>query len=396
MRSRRIVLPVVCLALMLGTLAGCENQKTIKQKGKAEWSRARANVLYGLAKDQYATGNFDPARKTVDEALRIDPEHEPLRVLSAKLAIENGSLEFADKELAIARKLNSKDPEADYLSGVVQQRWQKPEQALDYYTSASTKDPNELAYVLARSEMLVSAGRQDEALRLLQEKVVFFENSAVIRDAVGQLLMQKHKYTEASDMLRQASILGTGDPTITEHLAIALYFAGKYSEAIEPLQKLLKQDAYAKRADLLLVLGRSQLELGKAREARATLEKAAQLDESNAAVYLSLARTAMQLNDYRRAETSLKRAQALEPENSEVRLMVGYLRLKQNRLDEALASFQRASTLDSRDTVSLCMIGYTLKQLGRNDEAAKYYAKALKIKPGDDMAKRLMATVPLD
>ena len=42
------------------------------------------------------------------------------------------------------------------------------------------------------------------------------------------------------------------------------------------------------------------------------------------------------------------------------------------------------------------MIGYTLKQLGRNDEAAKYYAKALKIKPGDDMAKRLMASVPMD
>jgi tetratricopeptide (TPR) repeat protein len=395
MRSRRIVLPVVCLVLLLAV--GCSDQKKgIKAQAKAQWSRTRANVLYGLAKDQYATGNFDPARKTVDEALRMDPEHEPLRVLSAKLAIENGSLEFADKELAIARKVNPKDPEADYLSGVVEQRWQKPEAALEYYTSASTKDPNELAYVLARSEMLISAGRQEEALHLLQEKVVFFENSAVIRDAVGQLLMQQHKYAEASDMLRQASILGTGDPTITEHLAIALYFAGKYGEAIDPLQKLLKRDDYAKRGDILLVLGRSQLELGKARDARTTLEKAAQLDEKNATIFLSLARAALQLNDYKRAETSLKRAQALDPQNSEVRLMVGYLRLKQNRLDEALASFQRASTLDSRDTVSLCMIGYTLKQLGRNDEAAKYYAKALKIKPGDDMAKRLMATVPLD
>src|SRR5690348_10384414 len=132
MRSRRIVLSVACLVVLLAV--GCNDQKDkgIKAQGKAQWSRARANVLYGLARDQYATGNFDPARKTVDEALRIDPEHEPLRVLSAKLAIENGQLEFADRELAIARKVSPKDPEADYLSGVVQQRWQKPESALEY------------------------------------------------------------------------------------------------------------------------------------------------------------------------------------------------------------------------------------------------------------------------
>src|SRR5262249_19940968 len=150
------------------------------------------------------------------------------------------------------RKANPKDAEADYLSGVVQQRWQKPEAALDYYTSASQKDPNEIAYVLARSEMLTSAGRQEEALKMLQEKVVFFENSAVIRDAVGELLIQFHKYGEASDMLRQASILGNGDPIILEHLGLALYMAGRYSEAVDPFQRLLKRQDYAKRSDIYL------------------------------------------------------------------------------------------------------------------------------------------------
>jgi tetratricopeptide (TPR) repeat protein len=331
----------------------------------------------------------------VDEAQRLDPESAPLRVLSARLAIEAGQLDLADKELAKARQINPKDAEADYLSGIVNQRWQKQDLALMFYSAASEKDPNELAYIMAKSEMLVVMGRQEEALRGLQEKVTFFENSGVIRDAVGQLLMQFHKYGEAADVLRQATILTPDDLTIQEHLALALYYAHRYPDAIETLQRLTKNESGAKRADLFLVLGRSQLEIGKLRDARASLEKSAQLDDSNGGVWLALGRAAMQAGDLKRAELSFKRAQNLNPENSEVRLMVGYLRLKQGRLQEALNSFQRASALDTGDTVSLCMVGYTLQKLGRGDEASRYYAKALKMKPGDEMARKLMASIDL-
>jgi Flp pilus assembly protein TadD len=41
------------------------------------------------------------------------------------------------------------------------------------------------------------------------------------------------------------------------------------------------------------------------------------------------------------------------------------------------------------------MVGYTLQKLGRADEASRYYAKALKMKPGDEMARKLMASVDL-
>src|SRR5215213_7046526 len=119
--------------------AGCSATKkpTQKQEATQQWNRARANVMYGLAKDQYATGNFEAARKTTDDALRLDPENEPLRVVSAKLAIEAGNLDQADKDLARARKINPKNAEADYLAGVVNQRWQKPDVALEFYSTAA-------------------------------------------------------------------------------------------------------------------------------------------------------------------------------------------------------------------------------------------------------------------
>ena len=37
------------------------------------------------------------------------------------------------------------------------------------------------------------------------------------------------------------------------------------------------------------------------------------------------------------------------------------------------------------------MIGYVCEKSGRGEEAAQYYGKALRMKPGDDMASRLLA-----
>jgi Flp pilus assembly protein TadD len=389
------ILPAVCVVVLALGCAGKKPQ-TQKQAAAQQWGRARANVMYGLAKDQYATGNFEPSRKTVADALKLDPDNGPLLVLSARLAIEGGQLELAEKDLDKARKINPKDASADYLSGVVYQRWQKPEKACDFYTSASEKDPTELAYLLARGEMLVSMGRQEEALRMLQDKVVYFENSAIIRDAVGQLLMQFKKYDQAAEMLRKASILAAGDPVIQEHLGLALYFAGQYNEAIDPLIRLLAREQYEKRADLHLALGKSFLETGRLREARQSLETASKLDDTQATTWLALARVAMQLGDDKRAELSIRRAQSTDPASSEGRLLMGYLRLRQGRNNDALTSFQRASALDNQDTVSLCMIGYTLQKLGRHDQATAYYAKALKMKPGDEMARRLLAAVDVN
>ena len=38
------------------------------------------------------------------------------------------------------------------------------------------------------------------------------------------------------------------------------------------------------------------------------------------------------------------------------------------------------------------MVGYVLEKLGKNAEALRCYAQALKIKPNDDMAKKLLAS----
>ncbi len=142
-----LALAVLLTLVMTIGATGCGGKKKPSQKELAlkQWNQTRARVLHGLAKDQVETGNYDKSKNTVREALALDPESARLHVLAAKLAMEEGRLEVADAELKLARECDEKNAEADYLSGVVYQRWQKVQIAHDYYHNAAEKEPTELA-----------------------------------------------------------------------------------------------------------------------------------------------------------------------------------------------------------------------------------------------------------
>ncbi len=389
-RTKGLLLIVAAVAALTGSNRSASEQKTQRQAATQQWNQARAGVMLSLANDQYKTGNFDKARSTVDEAQSIDPENINLYILSAQIALEQNRLELADKQLAEARKRDPKNAQALYLSGVVAQRWQKLELALDCYTQSSDNQPSELAYLLARTEMLVMLNRRPEALSALQDKVIYFEHSAALRDAVGQLLMQDKKYAQAADLFRQACVLASDDLSLRERLALAQFYNADYRAASETLEKLVESEQFSARGDLLAVLGEAQLQTGRNVESRQSFQKATDLNPASTSAWLGLCKAAMALNDYRRADGAIRRAISLAPENADAQLLLGYLRLKQDRPDDAIRAFQIANRLNPADSSPVCMIGHVLERQGRHDEALVWYGKALKINPQDELALRLM------
>ena len=399
MKSKfRVVLSIVihlAVVLALAGAAGCQGskKKTPQQQAERRWAASRAAVLGALAKDQLAAGQFDKSRETLNKAKALDPNNAHLCILYAKLAIEQGLLDVADRECAEARRLDAKNAEADYLSGVVYQRWLKPQTAYDYYTAAAEKNPREVAYPLAQAEMLIDLGHQNEALDLLQSRLEDFGTSAVIYDTIGQLHVGRGEYARGVDALRQASTLASEDVLIREHLAMAQFYNKQYREAYDDFLRVLKAPKNAERAELYIALGECQMNLARPRDARESFDKATQIAPQSAPAWLSLTKAALELGDLRRAELSMRRAMALAPDLAESHLMLGFVRLKQDRLPDALPAFRKASSMDPRDPVSLCMIGYVLEKSGKPQQAAQYYARALKLKPDDELAAKLMASV---
>jgi tetratricopeptide (TPR) repeat protein len=392
-------LKMLIVAMAVAAMAGCQqsDKKTPTQKEMAvkHWNEARASVMASLAKSQYESGNPDKAQQTIADALRLVPDSAVLHVMEGKMCLEQGQLEQADRELATARTLDPKNADADYFSGVVYQRWDKPQEAFDFYAHAAEKNPNEIAYVIAQAEMLVAMQRPADAIALLQSKMSSFEHNPVLHQAMGEIFVDEGRYAEAVKSLEQSNILSGEDHAVQEHLAMAYYFNQQYREASELFQRLLNDEKLAKRADLWLAMGECQMQLHVVNDARNSFDTATQLEPASATAWLNLGKAAVQLNDGRRAEIALRKAVALDAGSADAHLMMGYLRLRQTRLNEALSEFQKASALDADDPVSLCMVGYVLEKTGKAEQAMKFYAQALKLKPNDELASKLIASVDL-
>lgn len=390
---------LISVALLLALVAGCNNGKknpTQKEQATKQWNNARATVLASLAKSQYEAGNFEKSQQTINEAMALAPDSAALHLLQGKLSLEQGQLERADREFKTTLQLDPKSAEAEYLAGVVYQRWQKTDLAYESYVRASQKSPEELAYLLARAEMLVAMNCSPDALALLRGKLDFFEHNPVIHQTIGQILLDQGNYAEAVGAFRQASILSPDDLNIREHLAMAQFQNKQYREAGDIYARLLQDESAGRRADLWLAQGECQMQTGRMRDARNSFDKATELSPTSTQAWLSLAKCTLQLGDVQRADLLLRKALVLDPGSAEAHLMNGYVRLRQNRLPEALAAFQKASALDSNDAVSLCMVGYVLEKTGKAEMALKYYAQALKIKPDDALAAKLIASVDLN
>jgi predicted Zn-dependent protease len=385
--------PIAIALLSVAVTAGCSSQATQTQHAAAhaQWDTARASVLFSLATDQFQNGQLDKCEESLEQAMAMSPNDVNIQLLGTKVALEQGKLEPALAHADRARAIDPKNAEADYLSGVIWQRWANPSRACDAYAAAAAKQPGELSYLLAEAEMQVAMGRPADALSMLIAKEPAFDHSGALRDEIGQLLVQQKRYTAAVDELRVAAELSTDDPTVHEHLAFALLRDGQFGPAAAAFDRLVKTDAGAKRADLWAALGDSQSGTDHIREARGSFEAAAELDPASAGYQLQLGRACVQLGDLPRADIAARRAISLSPESPDAQCLVGYVRLKQGRLPDALAAFQAAADLDPTDTVSICMTGYVLKKLDRPAESQKALTAALKIKPNDELATRLMA-----
>lgn len=388
----------VTIAAAAVLLCGCHGKNDLLKSSNAQateqWNEARAQALSSLAIDQLRDGNFEKCQQSIEKALTLSPENVNLHLLGAKLAIEQGRLEFAEAHLNEARRLDPKLAEADFLTGVLMERWQQKSRAREAYAAARVKNPREVSYLLAEAETLVTMGEPVQALILLQDGQKTFEHNAILRQEIGLLLASQGKTADAVGTLREASRLAPDDWAIRENLAFTLLSAKQYGDASETFERLSKQTAYANRPDVFAAYGECLGQQKRFYEAQKAYEQATKLDNATLGYWLGVARMALQGGDVPAADQAVRKAVSLRPGSGDAHCMLGYVRLKQHQLVQALTAFQTASQCDPADSVSVCLQGYVLNRLGRREEAQVCYAKAQSINPDTALANRLIVSLP--
>jgi TolB-like protein len=160
-----------------------------------------------------------------------------------------------------------------------------------------------------------------------------------------------------------------------------------YEKAVGYLSQAIAKDpnfalAYATLADCQTLLGFNGSPTGMT-EAKATAEKALQLDDTLAEAHTSLAVTKILLDwDWAGAEREFHQALHLDPNSAQAHHWYGNLLLgPEGRHEEAIAELQSAHELDPLSAIISTDTGFAYYLAGRYDAARETYQKVLAAHP---------------
>jgi tetratricopeptide (TPR) repeat protein len=395
MNHHRITLVTLLLAAALLSLGGCHaNQSSHKENvnaAESRWAKIRSDNKLTIARQQFETGDLDQAEKTLLEAIGADPVNARLWTLAGRIALERGQLEKSAQRLTKATELDPKSAEPHYYIGIVQQRWKQFDRAHEAYAKAYELQADNVNFLLAVSEMLAAMERTDEALALLESKATYFDQNSGIRVAAGQLYLVKGNFLKAAEYFRQASLLRPDDLQVLEDLASARIGAKQYKEAIGDLQRLVKECRNERRVDLLQTLASTYMSANLIDEARATYLEITRLDRNDIDAWIKLGEISLAREELGPALSAANRVISLASQQPEGYLLAGLVWQKRKEIDKALTHFDRAASLAPGEVDAVILRGITLEQAGRFDAARVAYKDAMKRKPEDGRAKRLLA-----
>lgn len=391
--ARSLLLP----ALALTALAGCAGHGKYTSERVNEAAERMAQLKSGtewqMAQQQFLSGELDKSLKTIDRSIALNDQVPKSHVLRGRILFEKGRLEESRASFLNAEKLDATNVDAQYYLGILHERFNEPDKALERYQRAMQLDPTNAQYVVAAGEMLVHLGRTDEAERMLEQHRSDFQYNAAIRQSLGHIAMMRGDTDKAITLFTEAQLLAPDDLTIVEDLLHAEVAAGDFSDAEYNCSKLLQSDEYKTRRDLQLIRARCLLNTDRPVEARSIL-----IDLTNSPegghdfdTWVDLGQACIVLEDQVRLKGVASRLVATAPERYEGHFFRAMLYKMEGNLPSALDAADAAVARSTTDSNPLILKGLILQQQGKNDAAQQAFAAAVKLEPDRTAAKQLLA-----
>ncbi len=377
-----------CLAALSAAslmFAGCQrlSHKTASSQAQDHWKKVRAGVKVQLASQQYSAGNPEAAIATASEVIGLDPDRAEGYLILARAYLEMNRLPEAEQAIDLAESRGMGSAALKYTRGVILERRDRPEQALEAFRSARRQDATEIDYVVAEAECLVALDRLDEAELLVTDQRRQLGSDPVLSLLSGQIAALRGDEESMLLWLGRAAAAMPDDPQCVEAYGLALVRAGRYVEAARVLEGLTGATDEAMPASVAAYRGLAvcQMRLGRAEKACRTLSSGLARHPGDAPALVLLARASLMMNDELTALRSLHLAQQSTPADPELWITRAALQWKRREYAAAELSLRRVLEIRPDDVEALCLMGEVQKALGRDESADARFRRALELDP---------------
>ncbi len=383
---------IIAAAVILAVTSGCQNVALFKKDNKKEvyekWHKARAEVVFKVAKEHLKVGELDQAHSNAARALALDENFVDARMLLGKVCIEQGRYQEAIEQFEQVKSNRPNSARVWYLLGVAQEKADNLQQAIHSYRQAYALDNRNMDAVHAVTEVLVAMGRIREAQLQVESHISQADDDPSMYELGGRIAMMRDEYDSAAEYYSQACDLDPENVGYLRALAKAEYLSGRYEEARRHLDEL------AASADspawVFAMLGDCHMATGEPIKARNAYQKAVKKRGDSAKLYEKLARAELACGDLEGVVVSTRKALSKKPANSNAAMLLGYALLKTDRVSQADEVLNRTLALGEPDAPLLCLLGMVNTARDERAEAARCYAKALEIDPDSKLARALL------
>ncbi len=382
----RITILALGICVMLSGCAPQTNQKEARQLAEKRFNHQKARIKCSLALGQFENGQVTKARETVREAIALDPEDHQAYLLLARIHIEQGRLSQAKQLLDLVIAEHVPNPEAHYQSGVVAERYGRPDQAVESYREAHELSPRESKYLMAYGELLISLNDAEEACYLIEENLQGTDNYARLMALYGEALHILGRHGEAANAFRQAMIESPRDHSLLESYGMSLFHAGRFADAMPPLKRLLSEYPDHMPLHALQALSRCALKANDQKAALTYLRRITRHDPQDVQAWLMIAQCNVRLDRFTDAQHAAERAAELDSSNNTAQTTLAYVLIDQKRWSQARRVLATAFENDPDDVVVLCLLGQVLEANGAPERAVEYYKRAIIAAPNDPLA----------
>ncbi len=391
---------VIAGLLLVLPQSGCTSHSPRRVQAERHWNQVWARIRYDLASQQFERGQTEEAIETVNEAIAADPSSADQFLLLAHCTLEQGRLISAHKAAEQAKRCAPEVAEVDYTLGVIAERAEQWEVALDHYHRARSLDENVVDYLVAEAECLAVVGRLKEAIALVSANMQRFDSDGTLDTLLAEICLLAGDKETALHSLRLAiersgcwpgRIEGrVGCAPLIEEYGRLLSETGRHAEAVALLHPYIEARHDAPPS-VVTALCTSYLETARAPEAKRLLRDEVKRRPDNATGWMLLARACVMMDDWMTARRCADQLERLLPHSSHTHLLRGFVCWRQDDLQAAVESLQRALAIDPDDALAHCLIGQVLEDTGRPPPTAKaHYERALQIDPRFAWARRLM------
>ncbi|MBI4717497.1 MAG: tetratricopeptide repeat protein [Planctomycetes bacterium] len=232
-------------------------------------------------------GKLDLAREYFVRELREDPGNTDLLYDLADLTLESGDAAGAAAKFNQILELDPDHSPARFALGSVWLRTGKPDKALECFEALAERDDDETdlpGLELRMGQALLELGRLSEARRYLETAVELEATSVEALMGLGLCLLGDKKPAEAANCFRRVIAQEVRTPFAHHYLGLALFQSGRPESGLDHFLEAIRYKPDFGTAMFNAAVG--YLHLGRWREARGMLERAARNNPDNRIVEL--------------------------------------------------------------------------------------------------------------